>query len=104
MGIMVMVAALVLGPGLAMADKLICISKEKLRGDETVNNCLTKGERFAIVDDKGEVRIPSQEEMALMKKINPKAFEQPAYGIVYLEEAPAMPPLPPLAVPKRYGQ
>lgn len=84
----------------AFAAKLICISKEKLRGEETINNCLVKGERFAIVEADGSVRIMSKEEIELMRKLNPKAFEQPAYGIVYQREAPEIPKLPPLAVPK----
>ena len=84
-----------------LAAKLICISKEDLRGQETVNNCLVRGERFAIVEDNGAVRILSKEEIAIMKKLNPKTFEQPAYGIIYQREAPEIPKLPPLAVPKQ---
>lgn len=84
------------------AAKLICISQEKLRGEETVSNCLVKGERFALVGEDGSVRILSKEELDLMKKLNPKAFEQKAYGIIYQEEAPELPKLPPLAVPRKY--
>jgi hypothetical protein len=84
------------------AAKLICVSKEQLRGEETVNNCLVKGEKFAIVDPDGSVRVLSKEDVAVMKKINPKAFEQKAYGIVYMKEAPEIPKLPPLATPKKY--
>lgn len=85
----------------ALADKLICISNEKLRGEETVGNCLARGEKFAIVDDKGAVRILGKEEFDLMKRINPKLMEMKAYGIIYLKEAPELKPLPPLAVPKQ---
>jgi hypothetical protein len=46
------------------------------------------------------VRILGPEEIKTMKRLNPKAFEQPAYGILYHKEAPEMPKLPPLAVPK----
>ena len=84
----------------ALADKLICVSKEELRGQETVDNCLVKGERFAIIDEHGAVRILGPEEIKTMKRLNPKAFEQSAYGILYHKEAPEMPKLPPLAVPK----
>jgi hypothetical protein len=84
------------------AAKLICVSKEQLRGEETVNNCLVKGEKFAIVDPDGSVRVLSKEDVEVMKKINPKAFEQKAYGIVYMKEAPEIPKLPPLATPKKY--
>lgn len=86
----------------AWADKLVCISNEKLKGEMTVNNCLLKGEKFAIVDQYGGVRMISPEEAAVMKKLNPKLFEEKAYGIIYLKEAPAMKYLPPLATPKMY--
>jgi hypothetical protein len=84
------------------AAKLICISKETLRGEETINNCLVKGGRFARMEPDGSVYIMSDEEIKLMKKLNPEAFEQPAYGIIYLREAPEIPKLPPpLVVPKQ---
>ena len=86
----------------ARADKLVCISDEKLKGEMTVNNCLLKGEKFAIVDQYGGVRMISPEEAAVMKKLNPKLFEEKAYGIIYLKEAPEMKNLPPLATPKLY--
>jgi len=86
----------------ALADKLVCISNENLKGEMTVNNCLLKGEKFAIVDEYGSVRIISPEEANAMKKLNPKLFEQKAYGIIYLKEAPEMPKLPPMATPKAY--
>jgi hypothetical protein len=86
----------------ALADKLVCISKENLRGETTINNCLLKGEKFAIVDQYGGVRIITPEEAQVMKKLNPKIFEEKAYGIIYLKEAPEMPPMPPMATPKRY--
>jgi hypothetical protein len=84
----------------AWADKLVCISNENLKGEMTVNNCLLKGEKFAIVDQYGGVRMISPEEAAVMKKLNPKLFEEKAYGIVYLKEAPELKKLPPLATPK----
>ncbi len=86
----------------ALADKLVCISNEKLKGEMTVNNCLVKGEKFAIVDPYGGVRIISPEEAQVMKKLNPKLFEEKAYGIIYLKEAPEMQKLTPLSTPKKY--
>jgi len=86
----------------AWADKLICVSNEKLRGEETIGNCLTRGEKFAIVDEKGGVRILSRQEFELMKSLNPKLTEMKAYGIIYLKEAPEMKKLPPMATPKKY--
>jgi hypothetical protein len=86
----------------AWADKLVCISNEKLKGEMTINNCLLKGEKFAIVDQYGGVRMISPEEAAVMKKLNPKLFEEKAYSIIYLKEAPELKKLPPLATPKLY--
>ena len=86
----------------ALAEKLICISKEELKGKETVKECVARGEKFAIVDEYGAVRILTKEEIDLMKKINPKAFDVPAYGIMYEKEAPEMPKLPHHAIPKKY--
>ena len=48
----------------AWADKLVCVSNENLKGEMTVNNCLVKGEKFAIVDQYGGVRLISPEEAA----------------------------------------
>ena len=95
-------AVCLLVASIAFADKLVCISNENLRGEMTVNNCLLKGEKFAIVDQYGGVRIISPEEAAAMKKLNPKLFEEKAYGIIYLKEAPELKKLPPLATPKLY--
>jgi hypothetical protein len=86
----------------AWADKLVCISNENLKGQSTVNNCLAKGEKFAVVNEYGEVHLISPEEAKVMKKLNPKLFEQKAYGIIYLKEAPQIPKLPPMANPKAY--
>ena len=48
---MVLVMALLfLLASLAQAEKLLCVYSQTLRGEETVNSCLAKGERFAVVD------------------------------------------------------
>ena len=98
-GLMVLTVCL-LAASSAWADKLVCISNENLKGEMTVNNCLLKGEKFAVVDQYGGVRMISPEEAAVMKRLNPKLFEEKAYGIVYLKEAPELKKLPPLATPK----
>jgi len=100
-GFMVLTVCLLIASS-AFADKLVCISNEKLKGEMTVNNCLVKGEKFAIVDQFGGVRIISPEEAQVMKKLNPKLFEEKAYGIIYLKEAPEMQKLTPLSTPKLY--
>ncbi len=88
-------AALVvlLGSG-AMADKLLCVSNQNLKGETTVNKCLDQGMEFAIVEPNGFVRILRPREIELTKKINPKAFETPGFGLKYYRMAPEIPPLP----------
>jgi hypothetical protein len=76
--------------------KLLCVSKKDLKGEETVASCMAKGERFAIVDPYGMVRILSPEEVELTRAFNPKAFETRAFGMRYQKEAPALPPMPQL--------
>jgi hypothetical protein len=100
-GLLVVVVAVFFVSSLATAQqlgsaKLLCVSKKELKGEETVASCLAKGERFAIVDPYGMVRILSPEEIALTKAFNPKAFETRAYGMPYIQLAPALPPLPSL--------
>jgi hypothetical protein len=74
--------------------KLLCVSKKDLKGQETVASCLAKGERFAVVDPYGLVRILTPEEVELTKAFNPKAFETRAYGMQYHKLAPPLPALP----------
>ncbi len=101
-GLMVAVAMVFLVTSIAAAQakpggaKLLCVSKKELKGEETVASCLAKGERFAVVDPYGLVRILSPEEIELTKAFNPKAFETRAFGMQYQQLAPV---LPPLAVP-----
>jgi len=78
----------------AGGEKLLCVSKQDLKGQETVASCLAKGERFAVVDPYGLVRILTPEEVELTKAFNPKAFEIRAFGIHYEKLAPIIAPLP----------
>jgi hypothetical protein len=98
-GLLVLVVAVFFVSSLALAqakggEKLLCVSKSTLKGQETVASCLAKGERFAVVDPYGLVRILTPEEVALTKAFNPKVFETRAFGIKYFKEAPVLPPLP----------
>ena len=99
-GLIVALVAVGLVAGFAMAQaksggaKLLCVSKKELKGEETVASCLAKGERFAIVDPYGIVRILSPEEVELTKAFNPKAFETRAFGMKYQKLAPVLAPLP----------
>jgi hypothetical protein len=74
--------------------KLLCVSKQELKGEETVASCLAKGERFAVMDPYGIVRILTPEEVELTKAFNPKAFETRAFGMKYQKLAPTIAPLP----------
>ncbi len=82
------VAALVFIATGAQAAKLLCISKEELKGEETVASCLAHGNEFAIVEDNGVVHVLTPREVALTKLFNPQLFEQKAYGLRYRELAP----------------
>jgi hypothetical protein len=97
-GLLVVVVAVFFTAGIAMAQaggaKLLCVSKKTLKGQETVASCLAKGERFAVVDPYGLVRILTPEEIELTKAFNPKAFETRAYGMKYIRLAPPLPKLP----------
>jgi hypothetical protein len=89
---------IILGIGLTNASgtfaaKLLCVSSEEYKGEQTVSSCLTKGEEFAIVDDYGIVHILSPREIALTKAFNPQILEQRAYSLKYQEIAPAINPL-----------
>jgi hypothetical protein len=97
-GLMVALALVFLVTTIAAAQakpgaKLLCVSKKELKGEETVASCLAKGERFAVVDPYGMVRIMTPEEIELTKAFNPKAFETRAFGMQYQKLAPTLPPL-----------
>jgi hypothetical protein len=80
----------------AWAEILVCVSNKQLKGEQTVNSCLAKGERFAVVDNYGFVRILTPEEIALTKALNPKVFQTRAFGLEYKHMAPQLPPMPSL--------
>ncbi len=94
-GLMVALVAVFFVSSLALAQqkaaggaKLLCVSKQELKGEETVASCLAKGERFAVMDPYGIVRILTPEEVELTKAFNPKAFETRAFGMKYQKLAP----------------
>lgn len=97
MATLVLVLALT---SMAAADKMLCISKQELKGEMTVGECVAKGEQFAVMDDKGVIRIVGPKEMEMMRQTNPKIFEMKAFGLKHKEKAPEIPKLPPLAAPK----
>ena len=75
----------------AQGAKLLCVSKKELKGEDTVSSCLAKGERFAVIDPYGMVRILSPREVELTRAFNPGAFNARAYGMKYQKEAPTIP-------------
>ncbi len=101
-GLMVALAVVFLASSAVLAQqkaanpgaKLLCVSKQELKGEETVASCLAKGERFAVMDPYGMVRILTPEEVELTKAFNPKAFETRAFGMKYQKLAPTIHALP----------
>lgn len=91
--VLVLVVAVGFMAAPAFAGKLLCVSKTSLKGEMDVAQCLAKGERFAVVDQFGIVRILSPEEVELTKAFNPKVFETRAFGIKYQKLAPKIAPL-----------
>lgn len=87
MMLLLALAALFLLASLAQAEKLLCISTQGLKGEKTVNSCLATGERFAMVDQYGFVKILSPEEIELTRPFNPKLFESKAFGVKYYKLA-----------------
>lgn len=94
MMLILVLASLFLLASLAQAQKLLCVSNQTLKGEETVSSCLAKGERFAVIDQFGLVKILTPEEVELTKAFNPKLFDSRAFGVKYFKEAPYIPPLP----------
>jgi hypothetical protein len=90
LGLMVLVAS-----G-ASAEILLCVSNKGLKGEQTVDSCLAKGEQFAVVDNYGFVRVLTPEEIALSRALNPKVFQNRAFGFKYQNLAPQLPPMPSL--------
>ena len=97
-GLLMVLVALFFISSVATAQgvKCLCVSKKEMKGEDTVASCLAKGERFAVIDPYGMVRIMTPEEIELTKAFNPKAFETRAYGMKYQKEAPVMAPMPSL--------
>jgi hypothetical protein len=74
----------------AAGAKLLCVSNESLKGQQSVSSCLAKGDEFAIVDQYGIVHILTPREVALTKAFNPKLFQQRAFSLKYSGMAPKL--------------
>src|SRR5208282_870501 len=72
-------------------EKLLCVSNQELKGEQTVASCLAKGDRFAVVDAAGVVHILTPEEAELTRSFNPKAFQMRAFAMQYSKWGPPMP-------------
>jgi hypothetical protein len=85
----------------AAGAKLLCVTNKNLKGQNTVDSCLAKGEEFAIVDQYGIVHILTPREVALTKAFNPKLFQQRAFGLKYGSEAPTLQVFGSVPLPKK---
>jgi hypothetical protein len=70
--------------------KLLCVTDQNLKGQQSVNSCLAKGDEFAIVDQYGVVHVLTPREVELTKAFNPQIFQQQAYGMHFGAEAPPL--------------
>ncbi len=75
---------------LAAGAKLLCVTSQELKGEQSVSSCLAKGEEFAIVDQYGIVHVLTPREVALTKAFNPQLFQQRAFSMKYGEKAPEL--------------
>ena len=96
--ILAVVAVMFIASG-AMAAKLLCVSKQQLKGEDTVASCLAKGEQFAYVDDNGVVHLLSKKEVELTKAFNPAILKSRAFGMSNIKDAPKIPKMPPIYEP-----
>ena len=85
----------------ALAAKLLCVSNEKERGQQTVSACMAQGGEFAIVDQFGAVRILSKREVELTKAFNPQFFETPAWSFKFGKEAPELKAFGSVVIPQK---
>lgn len=99
--------AAILVAGILVSDSLAYgfsrIAKGRWLGEETAGKGPQGSKSYAVVNDPGEMRLLTPEEVhQVMKAFNPKFFKEKATGIIYLKEGPEMPLLPPMSTPKLY--
>jgi len=70
--------------------KLLCVTDQNLKGQESVSSCLAKGDEFAIVDQYGVVHVLTPREVELTKAFNPQLFQQQAFSMRYGSMAPTL--------------
>jgi hypothetical protein len=75
----------------ALAQKLRCVSKPEMKGENNVAACTAAGETFAYMDKHGLVRILSKEELELSMACNPRLGQMPAFSEKYAGRAPIIP-------------
>jgi hypothetical protein len=96
--------AAILVAGVLVSGLLACrsvhIAKGRLTGEDLKEKFLPGSKIFAMLDGPKTMRFLSPEEVQIMKNLNPRLFEQRAFGISYLKDAPELKKLPPLATPK----
>lgn len=74
----------------AAGAKLLCVTNQELKGEQSVSSCLAKGEEFAIVDQYGVVHVLTPREVELTKAFNPQLFQQRAFSMRYGSMAPTL--------------
>lgn len=98
------VLAAILVAGVLVSDLWACrsvhLAKGRLTGKDPKEAFLKGRESLALMDESGSMHLLRPEKIQMRGKLNPKLFEEKAYGIIYLKEAPEMKKLPPLATPK----
>jgi hypothetical protein len=75
----------------ALAQKLLCVSKPEMKGQQSVAACSAAGDTFAYMDKHGLVRVLSKEELELSLAFNPKIGAMPAFSTKYAGQAPPIP-------------
>jgi hypothetical protein len=92
--LVVAVCAVMLLTCVAMAQKLLCVSENEMKGQRTIGACSAAGDTFAYVDKYGLVRTLSKEELALSLAFNPKIASMSAFSVKYGSQATRIPPMP----------
>jgi hypothetical protein len=91
MVVVVAVCAVFLLASVAMAQKLLCVSKPEMKGEKSVAACSAAGDTFAYMDKNGLVRVLSPDELQLSLAFNSKLAQMPAFSTKYAGKAPIIP-------------
>ena len=73
------------------AKKLIVLSDKTHQGEVTNEQCLSAGDKLAVVDSGGTPRVLTPLELEVIKRENPKILQMPAYSMPHMQQAPELP-------------